>query len=109
VPNVGIAERSYGEWLQGAPWLSHLAADAKTSYGSLGWFPRPARPGLGGGCHVSRDTVSVIRQSGFTVERLERFRFPDTRVFLPTYPHVVGVGRQLDTHELDPSGAQGED
>jgi hypothetical protein len=48
VPNVGIAERSYGEWLQGAPWLSHLAADAKTSYGSLGWFPRPARPGLDG-------------------------------------------------------------
>jgi ubiquinone/menaquinone biosynthesis C-methylase UbiE len=58
-------------------------------------------PGLGGGCHVSRDTVSAIEESGFTIERLERFRFPDGRLSLPTSPHALGVGRQLDTRELD--------
>lgn len=48
-------------------------------------------PVLGGGCHAARDTVAEIGRSGFTVERLERFRFPDGRVPMPTAPQVLGT------------------
>ena len=48
-------------------------------------------PTLCGGCHVSRDTAAAIRNAGFTIERLDRFRFPDTRRPLPSSPHILGV------------------
>lgn len=48
-------------------------------------------PFFGGGCHTGRDTAAAVVAAGFTVERLERFRFPETRVPMPTSPHVLGV------------------
>jgi ubiquinone/menaquinone biosynthesis C-methylase UbiE len=48
-------------------------------------------PTLGGGCHAGRDTASAIERAGFTIERLERFRFPDVAVPLPTSPHILGA------------------
>jgi ubiquinone/menaquinone biosynthesis C-methylase UbiE len=48
-------------------------------------------PALGGGCHCARDTPTVISGAGFTVERLDEFRFPPTRWSTPTSPHVSGV------------------
>lgn len=47
-------------------------------------------PHLAGGCHTGRDTVAAIGSAGFAVERVERFRFPESRLFLPTSPHVLG-------------------
>jgi len=47
-------------------------------------------PFFGGGCHVSRDTLSAIAGSGFTVTRAEAFRFPVTQVPSPSSPHVWG-------------------
>jgi ubiquinone/menaquinone biosynthesis C-methylase UbiE len=44
-----------------------------------------------GGCHAGRDTVAAIVRSGFTIDRLHHFVFPDSRVQLPTSPHVDGV------------------
>lgn len=48
-------------------------------------------PRLAGGCHTSRDTAAAIERAGFAIERLERFRLPDTRVPIPASPHILGV------------------
>ena len=47
-------------------------------------------PRLGGGCHTARDTVATLRDAGFVIEDLDRFRFPATTCPLPTSPHVLG-------------------
>ncbi len=49
-------------------------------------------PFFAGGCHTGRDTVAVIEAAGFTIERLERFDFPELAVNLnPTRPQVLGT------------------
>jgi len=48
-------------------------------------------PLLAGGCRTSRNTAAAIAAAGFDVQRLERFRFPDTRVALPTTPQILGT------------------
>jgi ubiquinone/menaquinone biosynthesis C-methylase UbiE len=50
-------------------------------------------PALGGGCHVSRDTVEHIKHAGFTIEQLHRFRLPDSRIPLPSSPIALGRAR----------------
>lgn len=51
-------------------------------------------PILAGGCHTSRDTAADIAEAGFELERLDRFRFPDLRIPMPTSPHILGVARR---------------
>ena len=51
-------------------------------------------PTVGGGCHASRDTAAAIHDAGFTIEQLDRFRFPDIRLPLPTSPHILGIARR---------------
>ena len=41
-----------------------------------------------------RDTLAAIGGAGFVVDRLERFRFPETQVPSPTAPHVLGSARR---------------
>ena len=48
-------------------------------------------PVLAGGCRTGRNTAAAIAAAGFDVQRLERFRFPDTRVALPTAPQILGT------------------
>ncbi|MEU5938219.1 methyltransferase domain-containing protein [Micromonospora sp. NPDC047548] len=48
-------------------------------------------PLLCGGCHTGRDTVSAIVAAGFSVVRLDRFRFPPGRLSGPASPHVLGA------------------
>jgi len=48
-------------------------------------------PHLFGGCHSGRDTIAAIESSGFEIERLDRFRFPDSGPPMPTSPHVLGI------------------
>lgn len=50
-------------------------------------------PRLGAGCHCGRDTAAAIRAAGFRIERLQRVRFPETRITTPTSPHILGVAR----------------
>lgn len=45
-------------------------------------------PLLVGGCHTGRDTAGAVREAGFTLTRLDRFRFPD--VPTPASSHVLG-------------------
>ena len=56
---------------------------------------RTVWPLLGGGCHVGRDTAAEISAAGFTVERMERYRMPDTRIPLPMAPHIIGSARRV--------------
>lgn len=46
--------------------------------------------GSGNSCHASRDTAAAIAGAGFSIEHIERFRFPQ-RGFSPTWPHIIGV------------------
>jgi ubiquinone/menaquinone biosynthesis C-methylase UbiE len=47
-------------------------------------------PRMLGGCHTGRDTAAAIAVAGFTVDRLERFRFPEGRLGGPASPHILG-------------------
>jgi ubiquinone/menaquinone biosynthesis C-methylase UbiE len=51
-------------------------------------------PLLGGGCHTGRDTVAAIAAAGLTVERVDRFRFPESGPTMPASPHVLGTARK---------------
>ena len=42
-----------------------------------------------GGCHTSRDTVAAIQEAGFSLTRVDRFRFPP-RPPQPASPHALG-------------------
>lgn len=48
-------------------------------------------PILFGGCHTGRDTVTAITDTGFTLQYVDRFRFPTTRIPQPASPHVLGT------------------
>lgn len=47
-----------------------------------------------GGCHTGRDTAAAIEEAGFVIDRLERIRFPETRLSMPTSEHIAGVARR---------------
>jgi SAM-dependent methyltransferase len=81
--------------------FEHVRAEGATLAGTqraldLVW------PILGGGCHVSRDTLAAITAAGFQVTNLRRFRFPDTRIASPTSPHILGIARRPATPEKTP-------
>jgi SAM-dependent methyltransferase len=69
--------------------FEHIAA----STGPLRGFQRGMDvvwPHLAGGCRTSRQTDSAIERAGFAITERERFRFPETRLPIPTAPHVLG-------------------
>src|SRR4051794_1327459 len=47
-------------------------------------------PRLFGGCHTGRDTAAAITAAGFTIDRLERFRFPEGPLAGPAAEHILG-------------------
>lgn len=51
---------------------------------------RPLWKIVGGNCHTNRDTPAAIEAAGFTIDEIERFRFPPTGPPLPVLPHVLG-------------------
>jgi SAM-dependent methyltransferase len=56
---------------------------------------RTVWPFFVGGCHTGRDTPAAIEQAGFRIERIDRFRFPETGIATPTAPHVLGTATRL--------------
>jgi ubiquinone/menaquinone biosynthesis C-methylase UbiE len=50
-------------------------------------------PRLAGGCHLSRDTESLITETGFAIESLARFRFGIPPLD-PPKPHILGRARR---------------
>lgn len=69
----------------------HVRADGPPLSVVQDALDRTVWPLLGGGCHVGRDTVAAISAAGFTVERLQHSRLPDTRIPLPMAPHALGT------------------
>ena len=57
-------------------------------------FDATVWPLLAGGCHTGRDTAATIQAAGFVIERLDRFRFPESGITLPTSPHILGTARR---------------
>jgi ubiquinone/menaquinone biosynthesis C-methylase UbiE len=59
-------------------------------------------PVLFGGDHTGRDTAAAITDAGFTIESIDRLRFPEGRITLPSSPHILGVAsRPGPTAHLD--------
>ena len=44
------------------------------------------------GCHIARDTLAAIVDTGFTIEECRRFMHADGRLE-PAIPHVIGTAR----------------
>jgi ubiquinone/menaquinone biosynthesis C-methylase UbiE len=71
--------------------LEHVRADGTALARTQRALDATVWPRLGAGCHLARDTVAAIEDAGFTIARLDRFRFPDARISLPASPHVLGI------------------
>lgn len=74
--------------------LEHVRADTRGLARVQRVLDATVWPAVGGGCHTSRDTGAAIAAAGFVVEELQRFRFPDVRLPLPTSPHILGIARR---------------
>jgi SAM-dependent methyltransferase len=71
--------------------LEHVRAEAPGWRRAQHLLDMTLWPVLCGGDHTGRDTAAAVRAAGFTIERLDRFRFPDTRLTLPTSPHLSAI------------------
>ena len=69
----------------------HVRAGGRTGARMQRLLDATVWPILGGGCHTARDTAAAIQQAGFTIERMEHFPFPDTRIPIPTKPQILGT------------------
>lgn len=49
---------------------------------------------VAGGCQLDRDPLDALAAAGFTIDRVERFLFPDTRLPVPPKPHVIATGHR---------------
>jgi len=71
--------------------LEHVRATTPALYRVQRALDATMWPIFGGGCHASRDTAGAIKEAGFEIHQLLRFRFPDTRVPAPTSPHILAT------------------
>ncbi|HKA84034.1 MAG TPA: methyltransferase domain-containing protein [Acidimicrobiales bacterium] len=53
-----------------------------------------------GGCHPDRDTRAAVEGAGFTIDRIDELRIPETRIPTPASPHILGVA-------TTPTGTEG--
>jgi ubiquinone/menaquinone biosynthesis C-methylase UbiE len=79
--------RTGGELL----FFEHVRADTPTLERLQRALDATIWPLVAGGCHTSRDTIGAIEGAGFEVERVDRFRFPESAIPFPTSRHVVAV------------------
>jgi ubiquinone/menaquinone biosynthesis C-methylase UbiE len=70
--------------------LEHVVAQTPGMRGLQRAADATLWPRLFGGCHTGRDTAAAIAAAGFTVEELERFRFPEGPLAGPAAAHILG-------------------
>ena len=71
--------------------LEHVRADTPGMARVQRFMDATFWPRIAGGCHTSRDTAAAVEHAGYTIQRLDRFRFPDLRT--PTSSHIFGVAK----------------
>ena len=69
--------------------LEHVRADTPGPIRVQKLMDTTVWPHIAGGCHTGRDTLTSIVDTGFHVDTLDRFRFPEQRI--PTSFHIHGV------------------
>jgi ubiquinone/menaquinone biosynthesis C-methylase UbiE len=69
--------------------LEHVRADSPVMARVQRLMDATFWPALAGGCHTSRDTAAEIERAGFTIDRLDRFLFPEART--PFAFHVLAA------------------
>jgi ubiquinone/menaquinone biosynthesis C-methylase UbiE len=72
--------------------LEHVRADTPGLVRVQRFLEASIWPALFGGCHLSRDTATEIEQAGFTIDRLDRFLFPEQRT--PVSFHIRGTAHR---------------
>ncbi len=50
---------------------------------------------VGGGCHLTCNTESAIKDAGFTIDRIERFSFRPSLLGALAAPHILGTARRV--------------
>jgi ubiquinone/menaquinone biosynthesis C-methylase UbiE len=70
--------------------LEHVAADTPGLRRLQRFADATLWPRMLGGCHTGRDTAAAIAAAGFTIDRIERFRFPEGPLAGPAAPHILG-------------------
>jgi ubiquinone/menaquinone biosynthesis C-methylase UbiE len=73
--------------------LEHVRADTPGLVRVQRFMDATFWPRMVGGCRTGRDTTTAITEAGFTVDRLDRFLFPEVRT--PTSSHVLGTARPV--------------
>ena len=71
--------------------LEHVAARTDGLARVQRWLDATIWPRVAGGCHMARETPAAIEEAGFEVTSHTRLQLPDTRVPVPTAPHVLGT------------------
>ena len=70
--------------------FEHVRADARMHVAAQ-LAVQPLWSQLGGGCHLARNTEQAIRDSGFKIERIERFEFAPGFLQKLAGPHILGI------------------
>jgi ubiquinone/menaquinone biosynthesis C-methylase UbiE len=107
VPNLHAALREMYRVLRPGGelrFLEHVRADTPVMQRLQAGLDATVWPVMFGGSHVVRDTASAIERAGFTIESVERFRFPETPVALPSSTHIVGRARRPDQRDSQQRG-----
>lgn len=71
--------------------MEHVRAESRLMNRTQRLLDATIWPIIGGGCHTHRDTGAAIVAAGFTVTDLQRLRFPDVRISLPTSTNILGT------------------
>lgn len=71
--------------------FEHVAARTAGLARVQRWLDATIWPAVGGGCHTSRHTLEAIEGAGFDVADVARLQIPESRLAMPTAPHVLGT------------------
>jgi ubiquinone/menaquinone biosynthesis C-methylase UbiE len=69
--------------------LEHVRADTPGMARVQRLMDTTIWPAIAGGCHTGRDTAADIERAGFTIDRLDRFLFPQART--PFSFHILAT------------------
>jgi ubiquinone/menaquinone biosynthesis C-methylase UbiE len=75
--------------------FEHVRADTPTLGRVQRILDATIWPALCGGCHTNRDTTAAIERAGFMIERLDRFRFPESGIPSPASPLILAAATRL--------------